>query len=201
MVRPSRPPFHLSPLTSDGSKAEREPPLTFLETFGSVDLSSADTQRAAEKQGVPGVKQTRGLRSQRTYTDVFPHHSPPEGWLQTRTAAATRVATAVFRFELQGVAHQDVRLFVHAADFLAIALARQRRFDAAFLARRHIELMTLHVFDDVLLLHLAFETAERAFQRFSFADFNFCQTDSPPLLAQNRSLRDRQGSSLRHKLV
>lgn len=69
----------------------------------------------------------------------------------------------------------EVRLFVNAADFLAIALACESGFDATLFARWHVELMTLHVFDDVLLLHLAFETAERAFQRFSFADFNFCQ--------------------------
>jgi hypothetical protein len=85
------------------------------------------------------------------------------------------VATAVFVFDSQEVAQSKIRLFVNAADFLAVAFARQRRFHAALFARWHVELVTLHVFDDVLLLHLAFEAAERAFQRFSFADFNFCQ--------------------------
>lgn len=57
----------------------------------------------------------------------------------------------------------EVRLFVNAPDFFAIALACERGFDATLFARWHVELMTFHVFDDVLLLHLAFETAERTF--------------------------------------
>ena len=80
-----------------------------------------------------------------------------------------------------GVAQQkDRRLFVNAPDFFAIALVCQRRFDAAFFARWQVELMTFDVFDDVLLLHLAFEATECAFKRLAFTYFNFCQTISPP---------------------
>ena len=43
--------------------------------------------------------------------------------------------------------------------------------------------MTFDVFDDVLLLHLAFEATECAFERLALAYFNFCQTIFTSLLA------------------
>lgn len=43
--------------------------------------------------------------------------------------------------------------------------------------------MTFDVFNDVLLLHLAFEAAECAFERLALAYFNFCQAIFTSLLA------------------
>ena len=39
--------------------------------------------------------------------------------------------------------------------------------------------MAFYFTDDVFLLNLAFEAAERAFQRLVIAEFHFCQTVSP----------------------
>ncbi len=51
-----------------------------------------------------------------------------------------------------------------AAVSLTITLASQRRFQTAFLARWNVEGMSFDFFDDVFLLHLAFEATEGAFQ-------------------------------------
>ena len=62
-----------------------------------------------------------------------------------------------------------------AAEFLAIAFAGQRRFQAGFFAGRDIEGMAFDFTNDVFRLYLAFEAAERAFQRLVIAEFHFCQ--------------------------
>jgi len=66
-----------------------------------------------------------------------------------------------------------------AAVFFAIALASQRRFQAALFSGRNVEGMAFNFTNDVFLLYLAFEAAERAFQRLVIAELYFCQTISP----------------------
>jgi hypothetical protein len=57
-----------------------------------------------------------------------------------------------------------------------VALARQSFLRALLLTRLQVEGMSLDFLDDVLLLDLALETAQRAFQGFSILDVDFCQT-------------------------
>jgi hypothetical protein len=57
-----------------------------------------------------------------------------------------------------------------------IALARQSFLGALLLTRFQVEGMPLDFLNDVLLLNLALETAQRAFQGFSILDVDFCQT-------------------------
>ena len=59
------------------------------------------------------------------------------------------------------------------------ALARQRALHAPFLARFQVVGMTLHLFDNVFRLDLAFESAQRILQRFTLLQANFCQAHSP----------------------
>ena len=73
-----------------------------------------------------------------------------------------------------------------AADLLAVALARERRFYATLLARRQEEGMPFDILDDVLLLHFALETAQSAFERLAVADSNFCQAMFTPLSARQQ---------------
>jgi hypothetical protein len=63
-----------------------------------------------------------------------------------------------------------------AAVFLTVAFAGERRFQPALLAGRNIEGVTFDFTDDVFLLHLAFEPAERALQRLVVAQFDFCHS-------------------------
>ncbi len=65
-------------------------------------------------------------------------------------------------------------LFKRATVFFTITLAGQSRFQAALLSWRDIEGVPLDFADDVFLLHLAFEPAERALQRLVIADFDLC---------------------------
>lgn len=58
---------------------------------------------------------------------------------------------------------------------LAAPLAGQRFFHAALLARLEVKRMSLYLFDNVFLLYLALETAQRIFQRFTFLNSYFCQ--------------------------
>ena len=67
------------------------------------------------------------------------------------------------------------QLLENAADFLAIAFARERRFHAALLARRHVEGVPFDFADNVFLLHFAFEPAQGAFKRLVIAEFDLCQ--------------------------
>ena len=66
-------------------------------------------------------------------------------------------------------------LVLFLANFLAIALACQRFLHALLLAGLQIEGMTLHFLDDVFRLNLAFETAQRVFERLTFLHSNLCQ--------------------------
>jgi hypothetical protein len=69
------------------------------------------------------------------------------------------------------------RLFGFARTLFSIALARQSFLGALLLTRFQVEGMSLDFLNDVLLLDLAFETAQRAFQGFSVLDMDFCQTN------------------------
>jgi hypothetical protein len=58
----------------------------------------------------------------------------------------------------------------------AVALTRQSFLGTLLLTRFQVEGMPLDFLNDVLLLDLALETAQRAFQGFSILDVDFCQT-------------------------
>lgn len=60
------------------------------------------------------------------------------------------------------------------AEFFAITFARERRFQPTLFARRNIESVPFDFTNDVFLLHLAFETAQRALERLAVAEFDFC---------------------------
>lgn len=60
------------------------------------------------------------------------------------------------------------------AEFLAVTLAGERRFQTAFLSWWNVEGVTFDFTDDIFLLHFAFKPAERAFQRLVVAEFDFC---------------------------
>src|ERR1700675_4051508 len=74
------------------------------------------------------------------------------------------------------------KLIRFAPLLLAQSLPRKRFFGPAFLSGLHIEAMLLDFLDDVFLLHLALETAQGIFQRFTLLDDDFSHCiNSPPI--------------------
>jgi len=74
------------------------------------------------------------------------------------------------------------RLLRFAPLLLAQSLPRKRFFRPAFLAGFHVEAVLLDFLDDVFLLHLALETAQGIFQRFTLLDDDFSHSiNSPPI--------------------
>ena len=69
----------------------------------------------------------------------------------------------------------NVRLLNFPATFLPVSFASQCLLDPQFLARLQIEGMPLDLFNDVFLLHLAFEAPECVFQSFTILESYFCQ--------------------------
>jgi hypothetical protein len=59
--------------------------------------------------------------------------------------------------------------------FLAVALARQRRFDSLLLTRFQIESVSLHFLDDVLLQDFALEAPQRVLKGFTILNVDLCQ--------------------------
>jgi len=68
-----------------------------------------------------------------------------------------------------------------ALTFLAVALARQRRFDSPLLTRLQIESVSLDFPNDVLLQNFAFEAPERVLKSFTILNVDLGQR-SPPFL-------------------
>src|SRR5271157_6017303 len=66
------------------------------------------------------------------------------------------------------------------AHLLPGALACEGSFDSFFLSRFQVKGVALDFFDDVFLLHLALETAQRILQGLTLLQSNFRQTDTPP---------------------
>jgi hypothetical protein len=85
------------------------------------------------------------------------------------------VVRLIDRSQLATARGTDSGLFGQATVFFAIALAGQRRFQSALFSWRNIEGVPFDFTDNVFLLYLAFEPAERAFQRLVIAEFDFCQ--------------------------
>src|SRR5215467_9895831 len=73
---------------------------------------------------------------------------------------------------------------------LAQSLPRKRFFGPALFTGLHVETMLLDLLDDVFLLHFAFETPQRIFQRFILLDddFRHCM-NSPPIRFGLENLR------------
>jgi hypothetical protein len=78
---------------------------------------------------------------------------------------------------------RPVGLVLLFASFLTITFARQRFLGPALLARLQVEAVTLHFLDDVFLLHLAIETAQRVLKGLTFLHSDFCQLKNTPLPA------------------
>src|SRR5262249_26661951 len=65
------------------------------------------------------------------------------------------------------------RSILFAPLLFAQTLPRKRFLCSAFLAGLHVEAVLLDFFDDVFLLHLALETAQRIFQRLILLNNDF----------------------------
>jgi hypothetical protein len=70
----------------------------------------------------------------------------------------------------------SLRLILLLADLLAIAFAGERFFDALLLPWFQIKRVTLDLFDNVLGLNFALETAQGILERFTFLDSNLCHS-------------------------
>ncbi len=73
-----------------------------------------------------------------------------------------------------------IELVLLFTSFLTIPLARQRFFHTALFTGLQVEGVTLYFLDDVFLLNLALEPAQRIFKRLAFLHANLCQLTTPP---------------------
>jgi|HubBroStandDraft_6_1064221.scaffolds.fasta_scaffold174947_3 hypothetical protein len=94
--------------------------------------------------------------------------------------ASSRACPFGYRSDVEALLRIPCTLF-------PVALARQSFFGPLLLTRLQVEGMSLDLLDDVLLLDLALETPQRAFQGFSILDVDFCQTRFTCLLLQPHS--------------
>jgi hypothetical protein len=88
------------------------------------------------------------------------------------------LALAVAAGETGRLCHELLKLVLLFASLLAIPLARQSRLYAFLLAGLQVVGVTLDFLDDVLLLYLPLEPAQRIFQRLAFLYANLCQKGS-----------------------
>ena len=78
------------------------------------------------------------------------------------------------------VAHFALVLFFTC--FFPAALARQRFFDALFLARLQVKGVPLDLLDDVFLLHFALKATQRILEGLALLESYFCQLNYTPKL-------------------
>jgi hypothetical protein len=79
-------------------------------------------------------------------------------------------------------------LILFLTSLLTVPLARQRCFDAALLTGLQVVGVTLYFLNDVLLLYLALEPAQRILERLAFLNANLSQTNPPPNLPGRLSI-------------
>ena len=75
---------------------------------------------------------------------------------------------------------RSVCLILLFANFLASALASQRRLHAFLFTGLQVKRMAVDLFDDIFLLHFALEAAQSVLEGFTLLQSNFRQTDTPP---------------------
>lgn len=76
-----------------------------------------------------------------------------------------------------------VKLILLFTSFLATAFARERFLDSFLFARFQVKGVTFHFLDDVFLLNLAFETAQRILEGLTLLKSDLCQLHTPPNLS------------------
>ena len=79
-----------------------------------------------------------------------------------------------------GKERPSAALVLFFARLLASTLASESSLDTLFLAGLQVEGVALDLLDNVFLLHLALETAQRVLEGFTLLKPYFCQTDTPP---------------------
>src|SRR6516225_2307745 len=112
------------------------------------------------------------------------YHSLPSCWLPDRGSEDRKVIghwETPTRKPLSNFILGDV-----AIAFLAVALARQRGFDALLLTRLQIESMSLHFLNNVLLQNFALEAPERVLKGFTILNVDFGQLSPPFFMAKGR---------------
>ena len=79
-----------------------------------------------------------------------------------------------------GKERPSIELVLFFARLLASTLASESSLDTLFLTGLQVKGVALDLLDNVFLLHLALETAQRVLEGFSLLKPYFCQTDTPP---------------------
>jgi hypothetical protein len=75
------------------------------------------------------------------------------------------------------------KLVLLFTSLFATTLAGERFFHALLFTRLQVVGVTLHLFDDVFLLHLALKTAQCILKRLTFLQSDLCQSRYTPKLA------------------
>jgi hypothetical protein len=127
---------------------------------GSEDLTNTTTQRACRT-----IQPKEKIATGRPYLTLGCLAAP----IHRESPGAARVTIVL-------------KLVLLFASLLAIPLARQSRLYAFLLAGLQVVGVTLDFLDDVLLLYLPLEPAQRIFQRLAFLNANLCQKIPPPNL-------------------
>jgi len=71
-------------------------------------------------------------------------------------------------------------LFDIAGALLAVTLSGESFLCAAFFARLQVKRVPLDFLNNIFLLNLPFEAAQRTLKRFTVLQMDFCQLISPP---------------------
>ena len=100
---------------------------------------------------------------------------------------------------VEGPGEPGPRLLRFPVAFLAVALARQRRFGATLFAWLEIVGVALDLFDDVFSLDLALESAESTLESLALLHVYFSQFESPPHYSDFRP-PDEQ-TFIRHAMI
>src|ERR1035437_6065807 len=128
----------------------------------------------------PGSGVFSGILRVRPLPDGRGSIEPPCVSMRT---GATKSKRASSEEPALGLSIGDVEALLSVSCTLfTVALARESFLGALLLTRFQVEGMPLDFLNDVLLLDLALETAQRAFQGFSVLDVDFCQTRLTSLL-------------------
>jgi hypothetical protein len=92
-------------------------------------------------------------------------------------------------------------LFHVPASFLPVPFTSQRLLDSRLLTRFQVKRVPFHFFDNVLLLDLALEAAQRILQRFALLQLYFSQSKNTSQLHQKFECRARISALVIHLFV
>jgi hypothetical protein len=95
-------------------------------------------------------------------------------------ATPLHIIPHLYRSDAYGCSRQGTFSILFLARLLARAFASKCGLHAFLLSGLQVKGVSFDLLDNIFLLHLALETAQRIFEGFSLLQANFSQTNTPP---------------------